>query len=552
MNQESMATATTAPMIYNPIDAPQETSGDAREDRGDLDNHDLQASSIDTQGGCTTPDEASLLDDRTPQERADEEDAAPSVAVTPGVERPADAVAARSEVHTRRVPPPRPLGVMALDPHAAEPSRRAAAPRTIKPPTPPPAPEPLTPLAGGLAVIDELLRDRERLMRRIEAGMDLSTIARAAMITIGLCALALGAAMGFYRGGIQVLYAAVKLPLVLLLTAGLCAPIYSSLKAALGHRVSVKSDFALILGALALACLVSTSLTPLLLLGIFQDAGYHHIILMTVGVCGLGGVAGYVFFFRNMHRQLERGHRLIGITLLVVMALVSTQFTWIMRPYIVRPASTETPFLRPFEGSFLDAVRRSFDSARGIYAYEPPAMEKLPAPGVTEAIPAPDEATGDDRDATGTTRAPGEERAAQSVIGARTGAGTHDHAGEAGRGDSREDGVQWTGEGDEATTPGADADDKAPTAPGTDQRDGADALDAPGAGDAPQQDPAPQGRLPSDPAVDGIAIGEHEGFRSGAAPQQAMTRAIGARAARQQAPANDIARRATRRGEVGR
>ncbi|MBH24729.1 MAG: hypothetical protein CMH57_09815 [Myxococcales bacterium] len=237
---------------------------------------------------------------------------------------------------------------------------------------------PLGPMPDGiLGIIDELLRDQHTLLRRLEAGQGLPTIARAMLLTVGICAVAVGASVGFYRGGAQILYAALKLPVVILMTVAICAPVYSALKAALQQKMSIASDFALILSALALASLVAMSLAPLLLLAAFQTIGYHHFILLVVGLCGLGGAVGYTLFFRGMHRQVssEMNRRLIAVSVLIVLGLVSTQMTWIMRPYVVRPKTVETPFLRPFEGSFIDAVRRSVDSAQGIYHTDLPTPD---------------------------------------------------------------------------------------------------------------------------------------------------------------------------------
>ncbi len=226
---------------------------------------------------------------------------------------------------------------------------------------------PLQDLDGGLAVIDELLRHRGRLLRRIEEGRESLLIARSMLLTIVVCTMAIGASIGFFRGGVQVAFAAIKLPMVLLLTAAICAPVYTTLKAALQHKASLVADFALILCAVALACLVSVSLCPLLMLAALRETGYHAFVLLSAGLCLLGGLAGYVFFFQGMHQQLRRGYRLVTIALLFVLAMVSTQMTWIARPYVVRPASDEVPFLRDYEGSFLEAIRKSVDSARGIY-----------------------------------------------------------------------------------------------------------------------------------------------------------------------------------------
>ncbi len=238
-------------------------------------------------------------------------------------------------------------------------------------PEPEPAPEvPREPLTGAFDAIDELLRARDSLRARIMAGEDLEVIAKAMMVCVLVCAGAVGASVGLFRGGVQVVYAAVKVPLVLLLATAAVAPVYSSMKAALRHEVSLREDFAMVLCSLALSCLVAAALSPLLLLSILNGIDYHTLIMSFVGLFALGGVAGYVFFFKALNAQVVRGHRLIAVTLLTTLAMVGCQLGWVMRPYVVRPKTDDVPFMRAIEGSFLDSVARSFDSARGIYDYD--------------------------------------------------------------------------------------------------------------------------------------------------------------------------------------
>jgi len=85
-------------------------------------------------------------------------------------------------------------------------------------PAPAPAPRP------ALAMIDLLLRDREAMLARIRQGADLAAIMRTMIATIAVTMAIVGAALGSYRGGVQIAYAAVKLPIVLLGTAALSAP----------------------------------------------------------------------------------------------------------------------------------------------------------------------------------------------------------------------------------------------------------------------------------------------------------------------------------------
>ena len=74
---------------------------------------------------------------------------------------------------------------------------------------------------------------------------------------------------------------------------------------------------------------------------------------------------------------------LVGITAVAFMAVffaVGGQAAWILRPYLGRPSEKHVPFLRASEGSFSDALFRSFRSARGIYDDDgrPPRPEDYP------------------------------------------------------------------------------------------------------------------------------------------------------------------------------
>lgn len=226
--------------------------------------------------------------------------------------------------------------------------------------------------------LDALLRDRPGLLARIERGEDLTEIARVMLVTAVCGAAAFGAALGVYRGGGQILYAAIKMPLVILATTAVCAPLYTALKAALRQRASLVEDFALLLSALALACVVTASLIPVLLLAIFQQVDYHQLVLLVVALCGVGGASGFMLFLGGLQRQVERGGRFVYLTFLVVLGLVSMQLSWVMRPYLVRPQSDEVPFVRQVEGSFFEAVRRSVDSARGVYRVSADAYTSSP------------------------------------------------------------------------------------------------------------------------------------------------------------------------------
>jgi len=227
----------------------------------------------------------------------------------------------------------------------------------------------------SLRRIDELLRNPRDTLTEIATGQELAQLARAMILTIAVGGALFGAAMGAFRGGMQIVYAAVKLPLCMLLTVSVCAPALSSLNAALGRSADVRRDLALVLSALARASLVLGALAPVVLLAVRGAAGYHVITLLSVGCCALAGAVGLVQFWRGLSAiavvqgsaAAEPRRWLVGMALLVVFSSVGTQMAWTLRPFLLRPRTPDIPLVRGVEDSFLEAVVTASQSARGIY-----------------------------------------------------------------------------------------------------------------------------------------------------------------------------------------
>lgn len=239
------------------------------------------------------------------------------------------------------------------------------------------APSPAT--GGILDAIDLLLRDRDATRARIRDGGDLAGFARAMIATIAGGAGAFGGAMGAWRGGPQILLAGVKLPLVILLTAALCAPATTALNAAMDRRADLRRDLALVLASLALGSLVLAALAPVILLADTMHAGYHALILAVVGCCMLGGLAGMSFFVRGLAAE-RQGMVPVMATLTMIFALVGSQMAWSGRPWVTRPRTTGVVLLRAVDDqSLLESVGRSINSALGNYE-----RESAPLPGAQD------------------------------------------------------------------------------------------------------------------------------------------------------------------------
>lgn len=282
---------------------------------------------------------------------------------------------------------------------SAQPSQnvaaRAAAPAAPRPVAPAAAP------AGALGTIDTLLRDRAATLARIERGEALADLVRTMLVTIAVSCAIFGAAVGMYRGGVQILYAAIKFPLVMLLAAAITAPCLTAFNAALDRPHALRRDVALVLLALGFGSLLLVAQAPILLLAALLDCAYHKFILLTFGCAALAGLGSLLVLGRGVRGQSGRHARSTALAVVAVLAVVGAQMAWTLRPYVVRPRTTEIPFVRQIEGSLLEAVMGSSRSARGIYvedfadewtneAGQPDTAGELRAPEAAGELRAPE------------------------------------------------------------------------------------------------------------------------------------------------------------------
>ena len=238
---------------------------------------------------------------------------------------------------------------------------------------------PATP--GPPSHAERLLRDRASLVADVGAGVDLAATARTMLAVIAIGGAIFGAAVGAYRGGIQIAYAAIKMPILLVLTAALAAPALTAFQIALDRPAALRRDLALALCALALGALVLAAEAPLVLVARALDASYHHTTLLVVGCCAIAGLASLAFLVRALRTQHAPHAWTAAALLCAVTVVVGAQLAWTLRPYLVRPRAPEAPFMRDIEGSLVEAIRESVQSAQGVYT-----REYAPLPGEPEAL----------------------------------------------------------------------------------------------------------------------------------------------------------------------
>jgi hypothetical protein len=173
----------------------------------------------------------------------------------------------------------------------------------------------------------------------------LTKLPNSRLLVCGLvCGLSYGAVMGGF-GGVsgerlwQVVFSAVKVPLLLLVTFALSLPSFFVLNTLLG----VRADFARALRALvatqAALTVVLLSLAPYTTVWYVSSAHYEAAILFNGLMFGVASFAGQ-WLLRGYYRPLiarNARHRVLLRVWLVIYVFVGVQMGWVLRPFIGQP-----------------------------------------------------------------------------------------------------------------------------------------------------------------------------------------------------------------------
>ncbi len=141
-----------------------------------------------------------------------------------------------------------------------------------------------------------------------------------------------GAVTGMYRGGPQVLYAAVKMPLLLLIPPMIVLPAARALVALDGPALSGQRLATACLVGMSRTAMLSVALTPPLWLLYRTDLSHQSALAWMLGSLALVGLPGLITVVRAMFPAgSPRGSQLALVALL---GLVFAQTGWLLRPFM--------------------------------------------------------------------------------------------------------------------------------------------------------------------------------------------------------------------------
>jgi hypothetical protein len=217
-------------------------------------------------------------------------------------------------------------------------------------------------------LIDDLLRDRDQFFDEIRQGIAIPEKLRGMLASSFVFMALYGAILGSTHSVEQSLSAAIKLPLLFLVTLLICAPVLYLLNMLVGANQRLSQSVALVLSAISLTATLLLSFAPMTLFFILTAPdSYQFFKLLNVLFFIIAGGAGAVCLKQGLKVVLTRtaAHRLMFGLWLGIYSFVGSQMAWTLRPFVGYPAAPFELF-RQFGGNFYSDIFRSLGEVLGV------------------------------------------------------------------------------------------------------------------------------------------------------------------------------------------
>jgi hypothetical protein len=172
-----------------------------------------------------------------------------------------------------------------------------------------------------------------------------------------------GAAVGAYQTGLQILFAAVKMPVYFLGTLGIS---FAAMHLFAARDLRAGRTFAVALETVALTAVVLAALAPVEALVSLScprpsHRAYSFLVLLLTGSVGAAGICGVARAYRRL------GSVRLTAAWVLLYQFVGAQLAWLLRPWVNDGLSGQ-PFLplrENMHGNFYEAVFRALQGLLG-------------------------------------------------------------------------------------------------------------------------------------------------------------------------------------------
>lgn len=223
-----------------------------------------------------------------------------------------------------------------------------------------------------LTLAATVLRDPDALIDLADDREALGRVIPQLLLVAAVGAATFGLVIGSYRGGIQLVYAAVKMPFLLAIPVIVCLPAIRALYAAC--RVDAPYERLALASTVGMARtgLLAAALAPVVWLLYSVALDYHLAVLLLAGTLALAGLPGLLTVSRALPGRGE-GRLLATVASIAILGATTAQTGWLLRPFVARP-NGEVAFLRPIEADVASSLAATGAASVGEYQdWEPEA-----------------------------------------------------------------------------------------------------------------------------------------------------------------------------------
>lgn len=212
---------------------------------------------------------------------------------------------------------------------------------------------------GILSVVEEFIKRRDEFLKNLTEEKNLKTYFVNSNLAILALSAIYGATMGIYAGGLQILYSAIKVPMLLLISLYLTVPSYYVLYSLLGGKRTLGQTIMLLLFGFTIMSTVLIALVPVNLFFIItttkSSATYAFTVLLNIAIFALGGFFAFTYFIKGakaLYPEPSENWKPAFLLGSIILMFVGTQMAWVLRPYF----NYYQWFIRPLESNFYTAV----------------------------------------------------------------------------------------------------------------------------------------------------------------------------------------------------
>ena len=203
------------------------------------------------------------------------------------------------------------------------------------------------------------IRDRETVYENIKDEKNLKSYAIVATVSTIVFGALYGAVMGVYAGGVQILFDAMKIPMLLLIALFVSLPTYYVLNGILGGELSLRQMAVLFMVSVTVMAIMMIAFLPVTLFFTLTTpertfATYAFTVLLNVLFFALAGLTAVSYLLNGFSRIHGENKRWVPAMMIgsLVPAFVGTQLAWVLRPYF----HVSWVFLAPPSGNFYIAL----------------------------------------------------------------------------------------------------------------------------------------------------------------------------------------------------